>query len=349
MFQLLLLQVWTQLLPGSGGEVRTPVIEPKVHYELSISGVIDSNLIGKQFDALFIGDAGNFQTPHTFVSMTPLLGEPIRKDAATHSYVWEVDGDKLSGNSIIVRAAIVEGLSSSPMYSGAFSPDAWSKGMVGNFEVKLSPMLGLRATGPVAPPKSEDNSLWYALVFFAALFPTLIYLMRRPVKLSEHGALAIKVNEAASALAASAKKRPQLQLDNILRDALQTSQELMRAGEHAIEFVSKIDLKKIESEESDFLARAEKADDEETKKTLQDVAQEKGKIRASVEEAKRIIERTKARLLRLSASLESTRVSIEAPTQNQKADAWPAKPSKTPISSPSSTSGTFRWISHWYS
>jgi hypothetical protein len=320
MFRLLLLQVWTQLLPGAGGEIQTPPIQAKVQYELSISGVVSSNLIGKQFDAISMGNSGSFQTPHTFISMNPLLGEPDSKDTFQHIYTWRINGDELQGSPITIRAGIIEGLSASPAYSGTFSPDAWAKGMVGNFEVKLSPLARIVEKDPSIVSPQRGTPFWYALGFFLILFPTLVFLMRRPPKLSEHGKLSKKVTEAADALEASAKKRPLLHLDNIIRDARQTAQELMRAGEHADEFAAKLDLQKIEREQQDLIQRAEKATDEEAKRTWQEAAQEKGKARASIEEAKKLSERTKARLLRLSASLESTRISIEAPSQHQKTD-----------------------------
>ena len=322
MLRLLLLQVWTQLLPGAGGQIQTPPLEAKTRYELSISGVVDSNLIGKQFDARFIGDAGNFQTPHTFLSLNPLLGEPTVSDPATHSYVWELDGDKLTGVSLTVQSGLVEGLSQMPRYSGAFSADAWAKGMVGNFTVTLTPSAVAVIPPSPAPkaPESDRSALWYSLAFFLLLLPALGYLMRKKAPASEHEAMAKKVLLAADALEAVAKKRPVLQLDNTVRDARQAVQELVRAGEHASEFAAKIDLAKLSIEEQDLVARAEKATDEEAKRTWLEAAQEKGKARASVEEANKIVERTKARLLRLSASLESTRITLEAPTQNQKTD-----------------------------
>jgi hypothetical protein len=317
MFRLLLLQVWTQLLPGAGGQIQTPPLEAKTRYELSISGVVDSNLIGKQFDARFIGDAGNFQAPHTFLSLNPLLGEPTISDPTTHTYVWEIDGDKLTGASVMVKLGIAEGLAQSPRYSGVFSSDKLAEAMVGNFTVTLTPSA--MAVLPPAP-ESSRSALWYSLAFFLLLLPTLGYLMRKKTPASEHEAMAKKVLLAADALEVVAKKRPVLQLDNTVRDARQAVQELVRAGEHASEFAAKINLAKFSIEEQDLVARAEKATDEEAKRTWLEAAQEKGKARASVEEANKIVERTKARLLRLSASLESTRITLEAPTQNQKTD-----------------------------
>ena len=319
MFRLLLLQVWSQLLPGAGGQLQTPPLEAKTRYELSISGVVDSNLIGKQFDARFVGDSGSFQAPHTFLSLSPLLGEPTVSDTATHTYLWELDGDKLAGAGITIQLGIVEGLAQSPRYSGVFSSDDLAKGMVGNFTVTLTPSA--KAVSPTPPaPKESRSALWYSLGFFVVLLPLLGYLMRRQKPVSEHQSLAKKVLRAADDLEAAAKKRPVLQLDNAVRDARQAVQELVRAGEHASEFAARLDLAKLSIEEQDLAARAEKASDEEAKRTWLEAAQEKGKARASVEEANKIAERTKARLLRLSASLESTRITLEAPTQNQKTD-----------------------------
>jgi hypothetical protein len=320
MFQLLLLQVWSQLLPGAGGQIQSPPIEANTHYELRISGVVESNLIGQQFDARFMGEKDNLQTPHTFISLAPLFGDPTTSNAATHTYIWEFEGDTFQGKNITVQSSIIEGLSQSPRYGGAFSADAWAKGMVGNFTVTLTPSVKAAVVQSSPAPEGSRWSLWLALGFLVVLFPALGYLMRKPKKVSEHQELARKVLLAADALEAAAKKRPVLQLDNAVRDAKQAVQELVRAGENASDFAARVDLPKLLSEERDLTERAEKASDEEAKRTWTEAAQEKGKARASVEEANKISERTKARLLRLSASLESTRLALEAPTQNQKTD-----------------------------
>jgi hypothetical protein len=317
MFPLLLLQVWTQLLPGAGGQIQTPPLEAKTRYELSISGVVDSNLIGKQFDARFIGESGNFQVPHTFLSLNPLLGEPTLSDVATHTYLWDLDGDKLSGVSLMIQLGIAEGLAQSPRYSGVFSSDKLAEAMVGNLTVTLTPSA---MAAPLKAPEGGGSALWLSLAFFLVLLPALGYLMRKKAPTSEHQAMAKKVLLAADALEAIAKKRPVLQLDNIVRDARQAVQELVRAGEHASQLAAKIDLAKLSIEEQELMTRADKASDEEAKRTWLEAAQEKGKTRASVEEANKIVERTKARLLRLSASLENTRITLEAPTQGQKTD-----------------------------
>jgi len=289
-------------IPGTGGKVSQIVVE----------GTVQCGLDDGFFDALYRTDpAGRFTIRHDYLQLLPGEWETVIADPQAHRYVFQpASGFDLTGQSVGVRWDI-EALYDYYVNLGAVGPmSELQQALHSNLRVRL---ISLPTAAPVSRLPLVGGAVAVGLLALLGLVKWRQLRMAQKALLeADLQATLNRIREKYEALLALIDSQP---LDwAALRERFARLYEgAAEIAQHVQTFRNterQVDRLELERELQRLERERDRATDAELREELDAALAEKEKVRRLLDETRRNRERYAARLTKVEAILESTRLAL---------------------------------------